>query len=263
MEQEHSMKNVTFFFMRKQCFHGSSCAVVRWKPWPNTYTNESNENELVVDYGYLFTTHALFESKEELISWVHQLARSNDMGTGRQRGSVATKSALNMMLVNTVVLVSVGLIILTLNKRRRRTGVHRRTFTILDRIPAQMKNMSYLCEVSNADCRDQLRMDRATFHKLCFILRSVCGLKSSRRVCVSKKVAMFLSILSHHTKNRCVKFAFKRSGETVSKHFHSLTNDSLADTEFVDSLNTTTEWTSKRDEMALNMFNEWRNATAN
>ncbi|KAL8512202.1 hypothetical protein ACS0TY_018602 [Phlomoides rotata] len=85
--------------------------------------------------------------------------------------------------------------------------------------------MSYLCEVSDADCRDQLRMDRATFHKLCFILQSVCGLKSSRRVC--EKVAMFLSILSHHTKNRCVKFAFKRSGQTVSKHFHAMLNSVL------------------------------------
>ncbi|KAL8465036.1 hypothetical protein ACS0TY_034495 [Phlomoides rotata] len=140
---------------------------------------------------------------------------------------VDRKAALNMMLVNTIVLVSVGLIILTLNKRRRRMGVHRRTFTILDRIPAQIKNMSYLCEVSDADCRDQLRMDRASFHKLCFILQSVCGLKSSRRVCVSEKVAMFLSILSHHTKNRCVKFAFKRSGETVSKHFHAVLNSVL------------------------------------
>ncbi|KAL8524693.1 hypothetical protein ACS0TY_014336 [Phlomoides rotata] len=204
-------------------------------------------------------------------------------------------------------------------------------------------------------------MDRATFHKLCFILQSVCGLKSSRRVCVSKKVAMFLSILSHHTKNRCVKFAFKRSGETVSKHFHSVLNSVLrlhvmflvrpqpitedntdprwqqfqvtlsysgllmssrrthidvhvpvsdkgryqnrkgqitvnvlcvcdihmrfvyiltgwegskADSRVLrNALNkenglkvpkdTTMEWTAKRDEIALNMFNEWRNAIAN
>ncbi|KAL8505780.1 hypothetical protein ACS0TY_016845 [Phlomoides rotata] len=140
---------------------------------------------------------------------------------------VDRKSALNMMLLNTVVIISVGIIILTLNKRRRRAGVHRRIFTILDRIPAQMKNMSYLCEVSDVDCRDQLRMDRATFHKLCFILQSVCGLKSSRRVCVPEKVAMFLSILSHHTKNKCVKFAFKRSGQTISKHFHAVLNSVL------------------------------------
>ncbi|KAL8496916.1 hypothetical protein ACS0TY_020556 [Phlomoides rotata] len=90
-----------------------------------------------------------------------------------------------------------------------------------------MKNMSYLCEVSDEDCRDQLRMDRATFHKLCFILQSVCGLKCSRRVSVPEKVAMFLSILAHHTKNRCVKFAFKRSGQTVSKNFHAVLNSAL------------------------------------
>ncbi|KAL8461915.1 hypothetical protein ACS0TY_033114 [Phlomoides rotata] len=85
-----------------------------------------------------------------------------------------------------------------------------------------MKNMSYLCEVSDEDCRDRLRMDRAAFHKLCFVLQYVCGLKCSRRVSVSEKVTMFLSILAHHTKNRCVKFAFKRSGQTVSKHFHAV-----------------------------------------
>ncbi|KAL8479059.1 hypothetical protein ACS0TY_030817 [Phlomoides rotata] len=62
--------------------------------------------------------------------------------------------------------------------------------------------MSYLCEVSDEDCKDQLRMDRAAFHKLCFILQSVCGLKCSRRVSVAEK----------------------RSGQTVSKHFHVVLN---------------------------------------
>ncbi|KAL8493331.1 hypothetical protein ACS0TY_024520 [Phlomoides rotata] len=65
-------------------------------------------------------------------------------------------------------------------------------------------------------------MDRDTFHKLCDMLQSFGGLKSSRRVTVIEKVAMFLSILAHHTKNRCVKFQFKRSGQTVSKHFHAV-----------------------------------------
>ncbi|KAL8499488.1 hypothetical protein ACS0TY_022441 [Phlomoides rotata] len=87
-----------------------------------------------------------------------------------------------------------------------------------------MKNMSDLCEVGDEDCRDQLRMGCTSFHKLCFILQYVRRLKSYRRVSVSKKVAMFLSILTHHTKNRCVKFAFKRSGQTVSKHFHTMLN---------------------------------------
>ncbi|KAL8557265.1 hypothetical protein ACS0TY_004633 [Phlomoides rotata] len=99
-------------------------------------------------------------------------------------------------------LVAIGIILLTKTKRRWELNHHRRKFTILDRIPAQMKNMSYLCE-------------------------SVCGLKCSRRVSVSEKVAMFLSILAHHTKNRCVKFAFKRSGQIVSKHFHVVLNSVL------------------------------------
>ncbi|KAL8509143.1 hypothetical protein ACS0TY_016366 [Phlomoides rotata] len=65
-------------------------------------------------------------------------------------------------------------------------------------------------------------MDRVTFHKLCFMLQTVGGLKSSKRVTVSEKVAMFLSVLTHHTKNICIKFHFKRSGQTVSKHFHAV-----------------------------------------
>ncbi|KAL8536140.1 hypothetical protein ACS0TY_011683 [Phlomoides rotata] len=33
---------------------------------------------------------------------------------------------------------------------------------------------------------------------------------------------MFLSILAHHSKNRYVKFQFRRSGQTVSQEFHSV-----------------------------------------
>ncbi|KAL8520915.1 hypothetical protein ACS0TY_011460 [Phlomoides rotata] len=43
-------------------------------------------------------------------------------------------------------------------------------------------------------------------------------------VTVPEKVAMFLSILAHHNKNRCVKFQFKRSGQIILKHFHAVLN---------------------------------------
>ncbi|KAL8499692.1 hypothetical protein ACS0TY_019607 [Phlomoides rotata] len=109
-----------------------------------------------------------------------------------------------------------------LNKHRRRVSLRRMRFSVLDRVPTQIKNLSDLVDISDEDCRDQLRMDRATFHKLCDMLQSFGGLKSSRRVTVTEKVAMFLSVLAHHTKNRCVKFQFKRSGQTVSKHFHTV-----------------------------------------
>ncbi|KAL8470972.1 hypothetical protein ACS0TY_033517 [Phlomoides rotata] len=36
----------------------------------------------------------------------------------------------------------------------------------MNTIPSQMKNMSDMSEVSDEACRDQLRMDRAAFHKM-------------------------------------------------------------------------------------------------
>ncbi|KAL8481366.1 hypothetical protein ACS0TY_027759 [Phlomoides rotata] len=132
-------------------------------------------------------------------------------------------SDMNILVRRTIVVFSIGLLILMLNKRcRRRVSLRRRRFSVLDRVPTQIKNLSDLVDVNDEDCRDQLRMDRATFHKLCDMLQSFGGLKSSRRVTVIEKVAMFLSVLAHHTKNRCVKFQFKRSGQTVSKHFHAV-----------------------------------------
>ncbi|KAL8532646.1 hypothetical protein ACS0TY_009017 [Phlomoides rotata] len=129
---------------------------------------------------------------------------------------------MNILVRRTIMVFSIGLLILMLNKHRRQVSLRCRRFSVLDRIPTQIKNLSDLVDVSDEDCRDQLRMDRATFHKLCFMLQSMGGLKSSRRVTVTEKVAMFLSVLAHHTKNRCVKFHFKRSGQTVSKHFHAV-----------------------------------------
>ncbi|KAL8555186.1 hypothetical protein ACS0TY_003120 [Phlomoides rotata] len=103
---------------------------------------------------------------------------------------------------------------------RRREG--RSHFSVLDKIPAQVTYLRDLVEVSDDECKDQLRMDRSTFHKLCHLLQFTGGLGSSRNVTVAEKVAMFLSVLAHHTKNRCVKFHFRRSGQTLSKHFHAV-----------------------------------------
>ncbi|KAL8546241.1 hypothetical protein ACS0TY_006091 [Phlomoides rotata] len=115
-------------------------------------------------------------------------------------------------------------IVIWLSKRRRLGDGRHRRYTILDRITAQMRNLHDLVMVSDDDSKDQLRMDRASFHKLCGMVKTIGGLKSSQNVSVEEKVAMFLTILAHHTKNSCVKFQFKRSGQTVSKHFHHVLN---------------------------------------
>ncbi|PPD68285.1 hypothetical protein GOBAR_DD34838 [Gossypium barbadense] len=65
-------------------------------------------------------------------------------------------------------------------------------------------------------------MNRTAFFKLCEMLESIGGLKSSRNMLVDEQVAMFLHIISHHLKNRVIKHHFRRSGETVSRAFHGV-----------------------------------------
>ncbi|KAL8537527.1 hypothetical protein ACS0TY_012597 [Phlomoides rotata] len=67
-------------------------------------------------------------------------------------------------------------------------------------------------------------MTRDVFSRLCFVLQNSGGLKASRNTSVGEQVAMFLSILAHHTKNRIVKSKYMRSGRTVSKYFHRVLN---------------------------------------
>ncbi|KAK6156113.1 hypothetical protein DH2020_010361 [Rehmannia glutinosa] len=65
-------------------------------------------------------------------------------------------------------------------------------------------------------------MSRNAFLKLCYLLENVGGITDTRNVRVHEKVAMFLSVLGHHRKNRVVKQDFVRSGYTVSKYFHEV-----------------------------------------
>ncbi|MFQ6624495.1 hypothetical protein Gotur_003316 [Gossypium turneri] len=67
-------------------------------------------------------------------------------------------------------------------------------------------------------------MNRIIFFKLCEMLQTLRGLKSSRKMLVNEQVAMFLHIISHHLKNRVTKHHFNRFGETISKSFHNVLN---------------------------------------
>ncbi|KAH1030763.1 hypothetical protein J1N35_042937 [Gossypium stocksii] len=50
------------------------------------------------------------------------------------------------------------------------------------------------------------------------------GLKSSRNMLVDEQVAMFLHIISHHLKNRVIKYHFNKFEETNSRSFHNVLN---------------------------------------
>ncbi|KAH6771755.1 hypothetical protein C2S52_005529 [Perilla frutescens var. hirtella] len=78
--------------------------------------------------------------------------------------------------------------------------------------------------MSDSDYLDSLRMNRDAFARLCHLVEYSGGLKGNRNVSVSEQLAMFLSILAHHTKNQIVKKSYRRSGRTVSKHFHGVLN---------------------------------------
>ncbi|MFQ6626247.1 hypothetical protein Gotur_005146 [Gossypium turneri] len=67
-------------------------------------------------------------------------------------------------------------------------------------------------------------MNRITIFKLCEMLQTLGGLKSSRNMLVDEQVAMCLYIISHHLKNRVTKHHFNKSGETISRSFYNVLN---------------------------------------
>ncbi|KAI8564253.1 hypothetical protein RHMOL_Rhmol03G0167500 [Rhododendron molle] len=84
-----------------------------------------------------------------------------------------------------------------------------------------INNINRLVRGNDTDCHEQLRVNRQTFFRLCCLVRGV-GLTDSRNVCLEERVAIFLWVLSHHTKQRRTKFKFYRSTETVSRHFNAV-----------------------------------------
>ncbi|GFP96559.1 hypothetical protein PHJA_001800000 [Phtheirospermum japonicum] len=103
--------------------------------------------------------------------------------------------------------------------KRKSTKTRPQRYRLTDRQPDRINHMRELISISDRACVEQLRMDRNAFARLCYLVEHVGGLAQSRNVLISEQVALFLSVLAHHKKNRVVKFDFKRSGFTVSKHF--------------------------------------------
>ncbi|GLT83173.1 hypothetical protein SLE2022_014780 [Rubroshorea leprosula] len=60
------------------------------------------------------------------------------------------------------------------------------------------------------------------FLQFCDILEREGGLQPTRRATIEEQVAKTLYILAKNAKNRSIQFWFRRSGETTSRHFHSV-----------------------------------------
>ncbi|KAG8367418.1 hypothetical protein BUALT_Bualt16G0069800 [Buddleja alternifolia] len=110
--------------------------------------------------------------------------------------------------------------------RRRYRGrcrfqrVRKFAYSLTSTVPKQIEHMHDLISFTNDACKNNLRLDRNAFGRLCFLLQNVGGLVPTRNVQIPEQVAIFLSILAHHKKNMIVKFDFKRSGYTISKQFN-------------------------------------------
>ena len=76
--------------------------------------------------------------------------------------------------------------------------------------------------IENKKCRDIIRMGPGAFLDLCDMLRKEGGLQPTQRATIEEQVAKFLYILSHGVKHREISFFFRRSGETINRHFHQV-----------------------------------------
>ncbi|KAL8549814.1 hypothetical protein ACS0TY_008593 [Phlomoides rotata] len=86
-------------------------------------------------------------------------------------------------------------------RRVRRRVAYAQPYGMLSRIPDQVLHMSRLFLDSDVDCLSNLRMDRNSFGRLCFLMRELGGLVDRRYISVEEQDSMFLSILAHHKKN--------------------------------------------------------------
>ncbi|KAL0454869.1 UNVERIFIED_CONTAM: hypothetical protein Slati_0826100 [Sesamum latifolium] len=105
-----------------------------------------------------------------------------------------------------------------IHKKHKRQLTKALQYSLKSRIPNQVENLRCLTGISSGDsCLNNLRMSIDAFCRLCYLLEQLGGLKDMRNVPIREQVAIFFSILAHHTKNRVVKYNFKHTGRTIIK----------------------------------------------
>ncbi|KAJ9535814.1 hypothetical protein OSB04_un001034 [Centaurea solstitialis] len=98
-----------------------------------------------------------------------------------------------------------------------RRNLRQRTFT---RFQTRLIKIQRITRESDIVCTNELQMDRNVFAILCELLKTRGGLLEDGEVTIEEQVAIFVNILAHHTKNRCLQVRFYRSGETISRYVH-------------------------------------------
>ncbi|XP_057791972.1 uncharacterized protein LOC131008888 [Salvia miltiorrhiza] len=139
--------------------------------------------------------------------------------TRRQRAYTVLVLEEIIRVLNLQLIIIIDLLNRMKTKKRKHIEIVE-SYCIIERMPSQAIHLDRIIGSSDIDCVSNLRMDRNTFSRLCQLLRQLGGLRNGRHVTVEEQVAMFVSVLAHHKKNRIIGFDFWRSGQTISRYVH-------------------------------------------
>ncbi|TVU35706.1 hypothetical protein EJB05_17607, partial [Eragrostis curvula] len=90
---------------------------------------------------------------------------------------------------------------------------------MLERDIERQNNLRFIYHSTDSECVDQLRMGRAPFFQFCDLFRTRGLLRDSLHSNIEEHVAMFLHVVGHNQRFRCIHNVFRRSIETVSRYF--------------------------------------------
>ncbi|KAK3136624.1 hypothetical protein QOZ80_5BG0439570 [Eleusine coracana subsp. coracana] len=90
---------------------------------------------------------------------------------------------------------------------------------MLQRDVERQNNLRFIYHSTDTECVDQLRMKMALFFQLCDLFHSRALLRDSIHSSIEEQVAMFLHVVGHNQRFRCIHQAFRRSIETISRYF--------------------------------------------
>ena len=86
----------------------------------------------------------------------------------------------------------------------------------------RVRTLNNIYNSTDAECISMLRMKRAPFFALCQTFRERSLVTDREGVSVEEQVAMFLHVVGHNQRFRVVHQSFRRSIQTVHKHFHQV-----------------------------------------
>jgi hypothetical protein len=118
--------------------------------------------------------------------------------------------------------ISMMVLILNSRKRKRKERLNISYGPIEERDRMRIEYLNNKIWKNDTNCVNMLRLGRAPFFRFCHLFRTRGLLVDTIHMCVEQQVAMFLNTVGHNLRNRLVGTNYDRSGETVSRYFHTV-----------------------------------------